>query len=161
VPNISVDYLVVAGGGGGSSGGGGAGGLLTGNVDSSDDNVVKDAEGQISELESELKAESSNHDILKAFYITESEETPVEYKVGDKVKYKRDNGEEVEKEIVKIEGDNFFFKELYWGTFTRTIVLPQEIEVEGAEAVEKHGLLIIRLPKIDKGRQTKLRVKAT
>lgn len=57
--------------------------------------------------------------------------------------------------------DNFFFKELYWGTFTRTIVLPQEIEVEGAEAVEKHGLLIIRLPKIDKGRQTKLRVKAT
>ncbi len=57
--------------------------------------------------------------------------------------------------------DNFFFKELYWGTFTRTIVLPQEIEVEGAEAVEKHGLLIIRLPKIDKGRQTKLRVKAS
>ncbi len=57
--------------------------------------------------------------------------------------------------------DNFFFKELYWGTFTRTIVLPQEIEVEEAEAVEKHGLLIIRLPKIDKGRQTKLRVKAT
>ena len=57
--------------------------------------------------------------------------------------------------------DNSFFKELYWGTFTRTIVLPQEIEVEEAEAVEKHGLLIIRLPKVDKGKQTKLRVKAT
>ena len=86
-------------------------GLLTGSVDSSDDNVVKDAEGQIGELESELKAESSNHDILKAFYINEAEETPVEYKVGDKVKYKRDNGEEVEKEIVKIEGDKYFFKD--------------------------------------------------
>ncbi|HEY4499482.1 MAG TPA: Hsp20/alpha crystallin family protein [Candidatus Paceibacterota bacterium] len=61
----------------------------------------------------------------------------------------------------EVTEDNFFFKELYWGTFTRTIVLPQEIEVEGAEAVEKHGLLIIRLPKVDKGRQTKLRVKAT
>ena len=60
----------------------------------------------------------------------------------------------------EVTEDNFFFKELYWGTFTRTIVLPQEIEVEGAEAVEKHGLLIIRLPKVDKGRQTKLRVKA-
>lgn len=56
--------------------------------------------------------------------------------------------------------DNFFFNELYWGTFTRTIVLPQEIEVEEAEAVEKHGLLIIRLPKVDKGKQTKIRVKA-
>ena len=61
----------------------------------------------------------------------------------------------------EVTEDNFFFKELYWGTFTRTIVLPQEIEVEGAEAVEKNGLLIIRLPKVDKGRQTKLRVKAT
>lgn len=61
----------------------------------------------------------------------------------------------------EVSDDNFFFKELYWGTFTRTIVLPQEIEVEEAEAVEKHGLLIIRLPKIDKGRQTKLRVKTT
>lgn len=59
----------------------------------------------------------------------------------------------------EVTEDNFFFKELYWGTFSRTIVLPQEIEVEEAEAIEKHGLLIIRLPKVDKGRQTKLRVK--
>lgn len=88
-----------------------AAGLLTGSIDASDDNVIKDAEGQIGELETELKAESQNHDILSAFYITEAEEAPVEYKVGDKVKYKRDNGEEVEKEIVKIEGDNIFFKD--------------------------------------------------
>ena len=54
---------------------------------------------------------------------------------------------------------DFFFEELYWGTFSRTIVLPQEVDIEGAEAVEKHGLLIIRLPKLDKGRQTKLKIK--
>ncbi|MDP4020758.1 MAG: Hsp20/alpha crystallin family protein, partial [Candidatus Adlerbacteria bacterium] len=47
---------------------------------------------------------------------------------------------------------DFFFQELYWGSFSRTIVLPQEVEVEEAEAVEKHGLLIIRLPKLDKSR---------
>lgn len=57
------------------------------------------------------------------------------------------------------EGD-YFTKELYWGSFSRTILLPQEIEVEGAEASEKHGLLIIKLPKVDKGRQTKLKVKS-
>lgn len=56
---------------------------------------------------------------------------------------------------------DFFFQELYWGSFSRTIVLPQEIEVEEAEAVEKHGLLIIRLPKLDKGRQAKLKVKSS
>jgi HSP20 family protein len=60
------------------------------------------------------------------------------------------------------EGTNgdFFFQELYWGTFARTIVLPQEVEIEEAEATEKHGLLTIRLPKVDKGRQAKLKVKS-
>ena len=60
------------------------------------------------------------------------------------------------------EGTNgdFFFQELYWGSFTRTIVLPQEVEIEEAEASEKHGLLVIRLPKVDKGRQAKLKVKS-
>src|SRR3989344_2725127 len=49
---------------------------------------------------------------------------------------------------------DYFFSELYWGSFARTIVLPQEVEIEDAEASEKHGLLIIKLPKVDKGRQT-------
>ncbi len=56
--------------------------------------------------------------------------------------------------------DDYFYKELYWGTFTRTILLPHEVEIEEAEAVEKHGLLIVRLPKVDKARQTKLKVKS-
>lgn len=55
---------------------------------------------------------------------------------------------------------DFFFQELYWGSFTRTIVLPQEVEIEEAEATEKHGLLVIKLPKLDKGRQAKLKVKS-
>lgn len=55
---------------------------------------------------------------------------------------------------------DFFFQELYWGAFSRTIVLPQEVEIEEAEATEKHGLLVIRLPKMDKGRQAKLKVKS-
>lgn len=57
-------------------------------------------------------------------------------------------------------GSDYFFQELYWGAFARTIVLPQEIEIESAEATEKHGLLIVKMPKIDKGRQTKLKVKS-
>lgn len=58
-------------------------------------------------------------------------------------------------------GDNdFFHKELYWGAFSRTIVLPAEVEIEEAEAIEKHGLLTLVLPKIDKNRQSKLKVRA-
>jgi HSP20 family protein len=55
---------------------------------------------------------------------------------------------------------DYFHKELYWGSFSRTIMLPEEIEVEEAQAVERHGLLIITLPKIDKSKQNKLRVKS-
>ena len=57
------------------------------------------------------------------------------------------------------EGD-FFYKELYWGAFSRTILLPQEIEPEGAEASEKHGLLTIRLPKVDKNKVQMLKVRS-
>jgi len=55
--------------------------------------------------------------------------------------------------------DDYFHQELYWGSFSRTIVLPKEVEVEEAEASEKHGLLTIRLPKIDKNKQAKLKVR--
>ena len=55
--------------------------------------------------------------------------------------------------------EDFFVQELYWGSFSRSITLPEEIDVDGAEAVEKHGLLILKLPRIDKGRKTKLKIK--
>jgi HSP20 family protein len=57
-----------------------------------------------------------------------------------------------------VEND-FFHKELYWGTFSRTIILPAEIDIEEAVANEKHGLLTITLPKIDKNKHSKLKVK--
>lgn len=58
-----------------------------------------------------------------------------------------------------VADDDYFHKELYWGSFSRTVVLPQEIDVDAAEAVEKHGLLIIHLPKLDKNRSTRLKVR--
>lgn len=63
-----------------------------------------------------------------------------------------------EEERVENEED-FFVRELYWGSFSRTIQLPQEIDVDESEAVEKHGLLILKLPKLDKKRQSKLKVR--
>jgi len=58
-----------------------------------------------------------------------------------------------------VADDDYFHKELYWGSFSRTIVLPQEIDVDAAEAIEKHGLLILKLPKLDKNRSTRLKVR--
>jgi HSP20 family molecular chaperone IbpA len=60
-----------------------------------------------------------------------------------------------------IDKDNYHVQELYWGSFSRTISLPEEIDPEEAEALEKHGLLMIKLPKIDKNKETKLKIKSS
>lgn len=58
------------------------------------------------------------------------------------------------------EHGDYIAKELFWGSFTRTVILPEEIDPEQAIATEKNGLVIIRLPKIDKKRRTKIKVKS-
>ena len=58
-----------------------------------------------------------------------------------------------------VSDDDYLHRELYWGSFVREIPLPEEISVDDAEASEKHGLLILRLPKLDKRRQTRLKVR--
>jgi HSP20 family protein len=59
-----------------------------------------------------------------------------------------------------ISDEQYAAREIYWGTFSRVIELPFEIDTDGAEAVEKYGLLIIRLPKLDTNRQQVLKVKS-
>jgi len=58
-----------------------------------------------------------------------------------------------------VSDENYFYQELYWGTFSRSILLPQEIDVEASEANLKNGLLLVRLPKLDKARVQKLKIK--
>ncbi len=55
--------------------------------------------------------------------------------------------------------DNYYHRELFWGSFSRTLLLPEEVLIDEADAQEKHGLLEIRLPKLDKNRSTQLKVK--
>jgi HSP20 family protein len=59
----------------------------------------------------------------------------------------------------EVHDDNFHYRELYWGSFSRTISLPDEVDIDSAEATEEKGLLTIRLPKLDKTRQSRIKVK--
>ena len=56
--------------------------------------------------------------------------------------------------------DNFFYKELYWGSFSRSILLPQEVDAEEAQATIKHGILSIKMPKLDKTRVQKIKIRS-
>ena len=59
-----------------------------------------------------------------------------------------------------IDEDNYFTKELYWGKFSRTISLPAEVEPEEVEATERHGLLTVKIKKVDKEKKNNVRVKS-
>lgn len=110
------------------------------------------------ELESELAVDvyqTPSHLILKTM-IAGVRPEDVDVQISRDlvvIKGKRED----EKEIAH---DDYYVKELYWGSFSRSIVLPVEVEPEEAEAVERHGLLMIKLPKIDRKRQTKLKIKS-
>lgn len=67
-------------------------------------------------------------------------------------------GSRMERE--QVSGPDYFSRELFWGSFSRAIMLPQEVDVEASSASAKDGLLTLILPKLDKAKQTKLRVKA-
>ncbi len=58
-----------------------------------------------------------------------------------------------------IAEDDYHYRELYWGTFSRTVKLPHEVDIDRAEATEAQGMLTLRLPRIDRERKASLKVK--
>lgn len=68
------------------------------------------------------------------------------------IKGRRDKEEKIKKE-------DYFYQECYWGPFSRSIILPQEINADKAEAKLHNGILTIKLPKIKKLRTKKIEVK--
>ena len=60
-----------------------------------------------------------------------------------------------------VREDTYYYKELFWGTFSRSVILPEEIEEDISDATLKHGLLTVRLPKKRKGVVQKLKVKVS
>ncbi len=45
-----------------------------------------------------------------------------------------------------IDREDWFHQECFWGSFSRSIILPEDIDDRGIEASLKQGLLEIRLP---------------
>ncbi len=58
-----------------------------------------------------------------------------------------------------INSEDYYYQECYWGTFSRSIILPVDVEADAAEASMKNGILTIRLPKIEKVKTRKIKVK--
>lgn len=75
--------------------------------------------------------------------------------VGDMITVK---GKREQEESVKT--DDYFYQECYWGKFSRSVILPSEVDSDRISAILKNGILTIKLPKIDKARVKKIKIKS-
>ncbi len=60
----------------------------------------------------------------------------------------------------EVKDKDYFYQELFWGTFSRSIILPEEVNPNESVASLKNGVLTIKMLKADKSRTKKLKVKS-
>lgn len=56
--------------------------------------------------------------------------------------------------------EDYFYQECYWGSFSRSVVLPVDVDIEAVSADLKDGILTVILPKAAKAKARKIRVGA-
>ena len=64
------------------------------------------------------------------------------------------------REDVEVSEEDYFYQECYWGSFSRSIILPVEVVSEEATASLKNGVLTVRIPKSRKTKSVAVKVKA-
>lgn len=64
------------------------------------------------------------------------------------------------KEESKIEKDNYFAQECYWGGFSRSVVLPVPTNTEKSTASFKNGVLTLKIPKAGKAKLKTIKVRS-
>jgi len=55
--------------------------------------------------------------------------------------------------------EDYFYQECYWGSFSRSVVLPVDVDIESVAADLKDGILTVILPKAAKAKAKKIKVK--
>jgi len=58
-----------------------------------------------------------------------------------------------------VSAEDYFYQECYWGNFTRSVIVPVDIDSEHIEADLKDGILTIIVPKAAKAKTRKVKVK--
>ncbi len=60
----------------------------------------------------------------------------------------------------QVSEENYYYQECYWGSFSRSVILPVDVISEKSEASMKNGILTIRLPKSDTNKTKKIQVRS-
>lgn len=63
----------------------------------------------------------------------------------------------IRRDTTTVGEEDYFARECYWGAFSRSIVLPQEVDPDKVKATLKNGVLTVKLPKKYKTTVIKIR----
>lgn len=59
----------------------------------------------------------------------------------------------------EVKNEDYLYQECYWGRFSRSVILPQEVDAENAVAsFSRNGVLKVMMPKLSRQRSRKLKV---
>lgn len=58
-----------------------------------------------------------------------------------------------------IPEENYYYQECYWGSFSRSVILPVDVIADKIEASMKNGILTIKMLKADNTRTKKIQVR--
>ncbi len=73
---------------------------------------------------------------------------------NDMLTIRGERSQETDKSI-----EDHYYQECYWGGFSRSIILPVEVEADKVSASLKNGVLTVRLPKARKSKSVSIKVK--
>jgi len=63
-------------------------------------------------------------------------------------------------ESSNIKEENYLYKECYWGSFSRSIILPTEVDNKNIDAELENGVLTVSLKKTNNDQKVEVNVKA-
>ena len=58
----------------------------------------------------------------------------------------------------EVKSEDYFYQECYWGSFSRSIIVPHEVDSGSAKADFSKGILTIRLPKTTNAQEVKIQI---
>ena len=115
-----------------------------------DENWAGDSEGQLT-----IDVYQTDNDIVIKSTIAGVKPEDLDVTINNDMVTIR--GDRKNEEVV--EGENYYYQECYWGTFSRSVILPIEVLADKSEAAMKNGILTIRLPKADTTKSKKIQVR--
>ena len=113
-------------------------------------------EGWLEEYEGQLAIDAfqTNDSVVVKAPIAGVKPQDLEISVTDEVLHVRGHRKQESQE----DQDSYFVQECYWGSFSRSFVLPVPVDADKAQANLKDGILTIVIPKQEKSKTKVIKI---